>query len=639
MSIPNQSCGITTFTGSISKCPPNPNAIRAIVVQRDNLAVINGADTEIQVSLSKFFIPVLNAARTSFSLQAAVSNTPLLIYKLDLAGLDENDKVKFIGLLPTYGTSNNTSPLCGSTASSTASQAEYMEWCFLKDIDDGELYDMPVVGPSGSDTLSFSTSTINRLSFSWGGYLSFTGGTGSMWAATEGGLLKWDGSNAKLWNTLNSGSLSDKLTWLEVDQYNSVWISSNKGISRFSESVGYTLHLNSDNSEILSDNVNSFKIYNVDKIAIATDSGLSLTDFTGSTWSNFDIFNTPELSYNNITAINADTNYIFTGTTGGVFIYDYLINSWNSLPFNSINTPGWSADDSVLSIEMYNSNLYIGTSTGLVIMPFTGSTAQTIVSGASGPGSSYFKSLRIVDYSGEIKLYAGHNDGFSAYNIDTDTWYVSKDGLDNSYFYGEINDVLPDFLSGATVTETMFFANGASSNGLAKYEYPADYFSIVPESYKNANLLLNYPINSTVSQLYPSNQPFYFMFSKNMLPGTSFENNIKIAKGLTGTGATVSGTWVWDSTGRLATFTPTLPLSKADDYNVTLTQGSTANDNSYLKEKINVGFYTENIVPILGWNVMGKMLVHTGAEGNYTECLYLRNPQSTATNVIALIGR
>lgn len=666
MSIPNQICGISTFSGSISKCPPNPNAIRSIVFSRDNnganMSVVNGAVTEIQLSLGKFFVPVLNAARTSFSIEGAMTVVPMTVYKLDLAGLDENGKVKFLALLPTYGTSSNISSICGSTAAATTSALEYMEWCFTKDLDDGELYDEPIIGPSGSTTTSFVTSTVNKLDFSWGGYLSFTGGTGSIWAATEGGLLKWNGTNATLWNTLNSNSPSDHISTLAVDAYNSVWVGSNKGIARFSEATGFTVQWNNENSLLQSNTVNVLKLFNTDKIAIGTDSGLSITNYIGSTWSNFNMFTTPELAHNNIAALNANSNYIFAGTTGGVYVYEHVSDVWNTLPFNSTNTPGWTADDNVLSLESYNGNLYVGTSTGLVIVPYLGGTAETIVSGGTGPGSSYFQSLRIVSYSG-MKLYAGHDDGFSAYDIDNNVWYVTENGTFNSFFYGGINDVLPDFLSGATSTESMFFANGASSQGMAKYEYPSANFSLVPESNRVTNLLLTVPSNPSSTplasspgypgiwqnslgssningtRLYPNNQPLYFVFSKNMLPGTSFENKVTLTTGLTGSGTNVTGTWSWDSTGRIATFSPNAPLLKASEYNFTITQGATANDNSFLKEKVNVGFYTENLSPILGWNVIGKLLIHTGTEGNYTEGLYLRNPQSTTVNVLTLIGR
>jgi hypothetical protein len=67
--------------------------------------------------------------------------------------------------------------------------------------------------------------------------------------------------------------------------------------------------------------------------------------------------------------------------------------------------------------------------------------------------------------------------------------------------------------------------------------------------------------------------------------------------------------------------------------------GATAEDGSYLKDTLDLGFYTEDIVPVLGWKNMGKMLVLSGTEGKLTENIYLRNPQSSDINVIALIGR
>ena len=55
MAVPNQACGLSTFDKRVmAKCPPNPNAIRSVVFSRDNLSVVNGATTEIQISLLNF---------------------------------------------------------------------------------------------------------------------------------------------------------------------------------------------------------------------------------------------------------------------------------------------------------------------------------------------------------------------------------------------------------------------------------------------------------------------------------------------------------------------------------------------------------------------------------------------------------
>ena len=112
-----------------------------------------------------------------------------------------------------------------------------------------------------------------------------------------------------------------------------------------------------------------------------------------------------------------------------------------------------------------------------------------------------------------------------------------------------------------------------------------------------------------------------------------------LSLGLTGSTATVSGSWSWDASGKFGTFVPGTAMEKATQYNLSITNGATATDNSYLKEKIDVGFYTENISPILGWKPLGKMLIHTGTENHLTQGLYLRNPQSTGVNVTTLIGR
>jgi hypothetical protein len=672
VAVPKQACGLTTFDKRLmAKCPPNPNAIRSIVFSRDNLAVVNGATTEIQISLLNFFVPVVDAARTSFTLPAKTPNVPLTIYKLDLAGLDTDEKVKFLGLLPNYGsTANNLiSPICGGTAG--MSTAEYTEWAFIKDIEVGELYNKPIIGPSGSSTLSFDISEINKLEFSWGGYVSSTGASGSLWIGTNGGLLNWNGIETKLWNTLNSNSPSDYIKTIAVDSSNSVWVGTNAGLSRFSTTEGFSTKWNLSNSNILSDNVSSLKLYSTKKIAVGTDNGLSLLNYDDNTWKNFNAFNTYELQYSNIASLATDSNYIFSGTLGGVYTYDFLLDKWNSAPFNT-TTPGWTAPVSVTAIEAYGGNIYVGTTGGLVIVPYMGGTATTVLSGLTGPISNNYKSLRVVKYGTDQRLYASHDDGFSVYSITDDAWILTADSSSYAYLGTGINDLLPDSVLGSS-NETVFFGSETVGEGVARIYFgptgaSGSIFSYIPESNKLTNLLLSFPLNPSctplaqpvgtpgqweillnnttnvdTSQLYPNNQPLYFLFSKDMRGGTAgyvnFQDNVTVSSGLTGSASTVSGTWMADQAGKLFIFTPSTPLDKATPYNLSFSQGATAGDGSNVKEKINTGFYTEDIVPILGWNVLGKMLIHTGAESNLTQGLYLRNPQSTGVNFTTLIGK
>jgi hypothetical protein len=647
VAVPNQPCGLTTFDKRMPTCPPNPNSIRSIIFQKNNLSVVSGATTEIDISLLNLFIPVGSAARTSFSIPAKAPNVPYTLYKLDLAGQDLDGKVKFLGLLPTFAASATAtlSVACGGSTASivTASELEYIEWAFIDDIEVGQLYDAPNIGASSST--SFNIAKINKLEFSWGGYVSATGGNGSVWAATDGGLLKYDGVDSTIWHTLNSTSTSDLISCIDVDSSNFVWTGSNFGLSKFSEDSGFLNNWNTYNSSIISDNVNYVKLYGINQIAVATDSGISLFDKSNS-WTNYTVYNTPELNHNNIANLATDSDYLFMGTTGGVYSYNFYLSSWNSTVYGT-GTTGWTAPPNVTALAAYNGKFYAGTTGGLVVVNYAGATATSIFAGPSGPASDVYKSLRVA---GNF-LYAGHDDGFSVYNITTNTWTLTVDSGTYPYLSSGINDVLPD-TSGST---TIFLGGESGPGGLARYAtggsgagYP---FSIVPEADKVTNLLLSFPLNLIptdsnpvidTSRLYPSNQELYFLFSKDMTPsgGTaSFQNYMTLSLGLTGSTATVSGSWSWDASGKFGTFVPGTAMEKATGYNLSIANGATATDNSYLKERIDVGFYTENIAPVLGWKPVGKMLIHTGTENHLTQGLYLRNPQSTGVNVTTLIGR
>ncbi len=654
MALPKQTVGLTNFKLSISKCPPNPDAIRAIVFTKcDNLSVVNGANTEIQIPLTKFFVPVENAARLSFSIPAAAPALPYTLYKLDLGGVDIDGGVKFISIFPDYGTGN------------TATGNQFVQWTNLNSIDEGVLYDEPPIGPSGSTATSFSTYQINQLEFSWGGYLTYNSpGSGYLYAATNGGLLRWDGYDMKLWNTLNSGSPSDYISCLAVNS-SEVLVGSNRGISVFTESQGFYKNYTTGWG-LPSDNITGLKMLSTGYAVAATDKGFSIFHPTGTTFSNYNIYNSPLLKHNYITKIAASEDLnIFAGTTGGVYMLNSVAKTWLKYPLNSTTITGWSAPDDVTCIDEYNGNLYVGTTGGVVIIPYSGITgtsfpyagvtATTVIAGASGPYSNYFSSLRIEKYNtGSYQLFAGHggdgivsDSGWSIYDIDADSWFYQASNGDLSG--GPITDVLPDYLSGASTAETLFIGNAVNS-GIWNTITDTGDISTVPGTADGTNILLtlpkglsgngNYIVDD--SRLYGTEQPLFFLFSKDMTGGAtsgiSFENFFNMTSGIDGTGSTVSGTWTWGSLGTYAVFTPD-SLEKAKGYNFTLAQGSTAADGTYLKEGLNVGYYTENISPVLGWNYLGKMLTLSGTDGSYVTSIYLRNPQSSTVNFIALIGR
>ena len=627
MTIPKQPFGLNKFATSVSHCPVNPDAIRSVVFQQNGMAVINGATTEISLSLLNFFIPVTQAAKLTFT----VPKKDSLLYsltKLDLGGIDINGEVKVIALFPQF-------PL-GTTGATVASNQQYLEWASVESIESGVLYDQLPVGPSASANTSLKVNYINCMEFGWGSNISFTGGTGPLWIGTDGGLLKWDGTDMKLWNTLNSNSPSDFINSIAVNSGNNLWIASMNGISLFNETSNFYRIYNSDNSSLLSDHVNVIKILSADKIVAGTDAGMSIYNFSADTWESFDMYTTPELTQNDITKLAiSDSKKIFLGTSEGVFLYDSSTLTWNTLPFNSANTPGWTAPDEVKALAVKGSVVYVGTTAGLVAVPYLGGTAATIVAGITGPVSSNITSLRSVTYGGSELLYVGHDDGISVLDTVTGIWGFTANSGDHWSFDSNVNDLIPDFLSGTTGGKTIFYGMGSAGStvsGIFKVIDDSRTFSVVPETNKSANLLMTYPVNG--SSLCANTQPLYFLFSKPMNTST-FENVTSLKDG---EGSAVSGSWTWSFQQQVATFTPSSSLSKASLYNLTILHGARGLDTSYLKESLNFNFYTENLVPVLGWEPLGKILAHSGATDHYVQGLYIRNPQSFDVPVIALIG-
>ena len=617
MTIPRQNFGLNTFSGLISKCPPNPDAIKSIVIQQNNLDVVNGATTELEFLLTNFYETVNSASSFSFILPAKGStSTPYQLQNLNLT-----NNTKFLCIYPDFG----------NTAGTTQ---QFIEWTSFESLNTGTLFDQTPVGPSFSSFTSFNIHDVNCMEFGWGSNISFTGGTGPLWIGTNGGLLKWNGTDMKLWNTLNSSSPSDTINSIAVDSSRNLWIASSNGLSYFNETSGFSKIYNENNSSVLSNQINDIKLLSIDRVISATDMGMSIYNFSSNTWQSFDIYSVPELTCNNILNIAVSDSKIFLGTTGGVFLYDSSSLVWNSTPYNSINTPGWSSSDEIKSLAVKGATVYAGTTGGLVIFPYAGGTAQTIVAGASGPISSNINSMKLVTYGNTDKLYIGHDNGISVLDIYTNTWGFTAGTFDDSSLNDYVNDIIPDFLSGSTSGETIFYGTtGSTMSGLYKILDVSKSFSKVPESNKNTNLLMTYP---GVTSLYASLQPLYFLFSKRMNT-SSFQNVTALKSELLGTGSTVSGTWTWNISSQAATFIPS-SIEKASPYNLNILHGSKGYDNSYLKETLTLGFYTEDIVPELGWNVLGKLMIMSGTNGNYLNNLYLRNPQNFDINVSILVG-
>jgi hypothetical protein len=317
----------------------------------------------------------------------------------------------------------------------------------------------------------------------------------------------------------------------------------------------------------------------------------------------------------------------------------------------------------------------------------------------------------------------GHEDGFSIFDLGNNTW-SSADSTTYAWLAGQVSDILVNTLEPDIDNETVLFGSPSNSYGMAKLLTSSQTFSDLPGNTDVTNLLLAYPglgqYTYSPIKLHSSQQPLYFIFSKSM-NRVSFQNAVTLGVGLTGSGGTVGGSWVWDNSSRQVAFYPggltssyndiatqysaagsdqvvlgpvastnvfpgqqvynaslfdpntvvesvdyddssttvtlskpsqfitigdlitfkrsSQPLQKSQLYNLKIGYGSVASDSTYLANMLNANFYTENVIPIEGWKPIGKMLVLSGTEGNYTDGIYLRNPQSSTINNIALVGR
>lgn len=607
------------------KCPPNPFAIRSIVFRNNNLQVIYGANTEISIPLNSFTILVDQGVRSTITLPGRSCNVePISIYKLDLGGIDSDGEVKFIALLPNYGTS-------------ISSTSQHIQWAYTDAIESGELFIEEAVGPSSTSDYSFSAMQVNDMVLGVGASLSFTGGTGPLWIASSGGFLKYDGEEVKLWNTLNSELPSDYVNSVITDAYGSVWLGSSAGVVKFTEDSEnvFTDFLNTSNSDILSDTVNDVKILGTQNIAIGTTSGLSIYNFVGSTFTNLTVYNSPSLKSNDVRKIAVNGDILYLGTTAGVFSYDTLNSTWGAT-FSSSNVTGWTAPNTVNSLVYHDSTLYVGTTGGLIIVPISGATAQTYTANILGPISSNIKSLNVASKAGvQDKLYVGHDHGFSVLGLQTLLWEVLQDTSNYASLTSSVSALAID--RSIQNNETLFFGGTA---GVFGYFYGSGStggtYSVIPSSAKVTNLLFSYPTDDSI--IYSSNQDMIFEFSKPMTT-TSFESRAVLKAGITGTGATVSGIWVWTNNNRTGIFQPAAVLDKASPYYLTVALGSTAADNTYLQESIDFGFYTEDIAPVLGWKPIGKVLMLSGSSEDLTPGIYLRNPHDFDVEITMLIGR
>lgn len=608
---------MSNYALDIFSCPPNPYATRSIRFTRcDNLSVTNGAVNEIDIPLGSFFIPVDNAYRATFILPAREGEfIPLENVSLSFDNLATDGKVKYFNLFMSY-------------PKGTTESLQYIEWTSVESIEDGTLDFLTAVGPSSSAGISFDIDNTTRIRNGNYAISGISEDADVLLVSTSGGFLFWDGSQFTFSSKLKNSLSSDFVTCAIQDNEGYIWIGNDSGISKVSPTGVLITEFTSENSELVSDDIRDLYFLTNDRLAIATSGGVSIYDKSEQTWLTYTKYNTNGLRSNDVRRIAVIDSDMFVTTDIGVFIFDFSDNTWSSTYFSS-STAGWSVGSSSSAIASYGSNLYVGASGGLVVVPTGGGTCTIFTAGSTGPLSNSYNDLQVESGSTSIsdKLVAAHPTGFSVYSLTSSSWSLTGASGNFSYFSDGCNTVEVKRRS----NDRIYFGN---SRGVGFYDYAGLTYGEIPGATHNGQLIFSYPENS--NQLYSISQDIYLLYTKPV-GHTSLENNFSFISGSGETGPTLSGTFTYSDHDKVVKFSTT-GMERASLYQYKVMQGVTSTDATYFSNNEELSFYTEEYTPELGWQVAGKQLTHSGTKGRLVPNIYLRNPHDFDVTVTILVG-
>lgn len=245
---------------------------------------------------------------------------------------------------------------------------------------------------------------------------------GIVWAGTyDYGLYKYDGTDWELFHPSNSGLLSWKVYGLEIDQNNTVWVSSDRGLVRFD---------GTDWQTEFTGNVSSFSVSSKNEIWVKS-SCYAMSYFDGTDWTE----NTTGLDGICSRVVRYDQHdTAWLGTKEG--IYKFYDNQWN-FAFGISPFPYEGATEISAS---FDGNLNF-------VMSQTMTDKKNIVSHRDGEWSKYIPDSIASSYS--YKSFAidldgtqwiGTTSGVMMYDGTTRKVLTKADGLAGNY----VNKVFVD---------------------------------------------------------------------------------------------------------------------------------------------------------------------------------------------------
>ena len=620
----------TNFALDILKCPPSGSIKSIVYPSPTKLCVVQGAETLMCIDLKDFFIPIKDAQRTSFILDGyASAEIPLTQYVNDFCGLGATSGAKFASFFFTYPSGT------GSSASE-----QYVEWTFEREITTGPLatLDPTVIDNSGSTgSISTDSDVYYRINFSPGivtidgtkfGFLT----EDAKAVITKGGLKLWsENEGTILFNTFNSSIQSNELTCVSYDAAGVLWIgSADAGIlsAKWNGGVFSFSNFNSSNSSLLSNSVNDIFVSD-NYVAVATSLGISLYNVTGATWSNFSRTNVNIIDDLSFSSVFIDYPYLIAGASSGAYVYDIVNSTWSKYD-NSVT--GWSSSTNANRIISRENEVFVATNENIVTFTI-GATSCTEIGLPLGPTSPW-RDISDIKYVSTGETGATGVDFLIASSRLGEIYEyaipIGPSGATGWTIYsGTAGDLLQSGVNAIVVDGYVYIAN---DDGFGRLDEDSGVVETLPTAAQTSDVLFSFPGDGA----FPVSltQKIYVGFSKPV-DQTVLENHIIFEDLVTGLTLSYSLT---SSDGYYYQVVPASSFSYANPYRFRIEQGMTSVDGKYFRQVVDSSFITYDKNPINGWNVAGKQLTLSGADGHYVDSIVFRNPHKFDVSVTALIA-
>jgi hypothetical protein len=686
----------------ILNCPPDPSKIKAIMYTTPTkLAVVEGASEIVSIDLQDFFVTIDNQQKASFTLPAkGEAYIPAELFTYDFNGMGAAKFVAFFpdygtgatgseeyiewdyesdtkGPLAIYGTydvttagwnprsTNGMASIPGSVIGYTAAVAKVIA------TDGGLKFWSP---EDGTKLICEFNSALHGCKRSCVHVdISNNIWTGSFYH----GLTKvlWDGTafSFELYDTGNSGIASNAIN--DIKTFGTkVALATDNGISILDTETKTWKNYGRYNVNQITTNIfNSIYIDN-EHIIGGADLGVFVYTISNNTWRVYNSLTLPGWTgTNDVKTLEiVEGTEIFAGTDSTILTFpigatlateipntgflrtvtnQYQIGaSGSTASFYNQGMTGFTiANNAIVNNSLQNVTLG-GVTVGFTATYISGTFPNTSInvelaySGTQGSTLSFSYSnakihtVSAIHYtmgpSAQDKINVGYLEGgISRYDVASDTWDFNYDGLVGSTGMTglEINYGV-DYL-----TRDNYWGNSFGYNLF----HPEDLsYTILPGVNENADILTAVPPN--LSYNIGLTQSVFLAFSK---PVASSVLETHFTWGTAPFGALMDYEVTSFNGGQLlkvslpfSIFGTGPTFSRSTAYTYKIGESLTATDGTYFRQTVESTFYTGEVKPATGWNILGKQLVLSGTAENPVQPIVFRNPHDFPVTITLLAG-